>query len=342
MLRDRYERIHDYLRISVTERCNLRCTYCMPAEGVTLKPADVILTPEEIEALARIFFHLGVRRIRITGGEPLIRNDIDTIFSKLGKIEGLEDLTLSTNATHLEAKLPSLFRSGVRHINVSLDTLRQERFERITRRANFSGVIHALKAAAGFNGFQSIKINAVIMRGVNDDELLDFIHFAQELTQIAKDARVNAESLPHIETRFIEYMPFPGNHWKESDCVSYKEMFDKIEAIYTLEHYEQTGVRGPAKSFRVRETDGFIGFITSVTDNFCGDCNRLRLTSDGMLRTCLFGTDTVNLRELLRSGASEKVMADAIQGALYAKWERHPDSQQLIQINDRDMVAIGG
>ena len=347
MLTDRFERIHDYLRISVTERCDLRCTYCMPEGGVALRKNDAILTADEIETLAKIFINLGVHKIRITGGEPLIRKDIDSIFSKLGNIEGLQELALSTNGTHLEKHLSLLHDSGLRQINISLDTLQPERFEKITRRTGLEEVISAINAAAvfradaSFEAFESIKINAVIMRSINDDELLDFIDFGERLAHLSNES--NAHILPTIEIRFIEYMPFPGNHWQETDSVSYNEMREKIEAKYHVEEVlTSIGVRGPAKRFHIRDKNIIVGFITSVTDNFCGDCNRLRITADGMLRTCLFGTDSVNLRNLLRSHASIDTIESAIRNALYEKWERHPDSQELVQINDRNMIMIGG
>ncbi|MFI5201800.1 MAG: GTP 3',8-cyclase MoaA [Candidatus Kapaibacterium sp.] len=352
MLIDRYQRIHDYLRISVTERCNFRCTYCMPAEGVKLTPNESLLTYSEISALAEKFVRLGIRKIRITGGEPLIRPHIESLCSELSQIGGLRELAISTNGMLLEEKLPALWNAGVRQLNISLDTLRPKRFERITRRNNFEHVVKAIRAAVQFqsgnvddrsstgSGFDSIKINTVVMRGVNDDELADLIRFGAELKELA---RVPNSNPPAIEVRFIELMPFPGNDWNDYSCVPYAEMRQRIESEYTLEELsDSTGVAGPARRFLIRETGTIIGFITAMSDHFCGDCNRLRLTADGMLRTCLFGGDEINLRDLLRHGASTDKIESAIHAALALKWEKHPGASELVQINDRAMVAIGG
>lgn len=345
MLTDSFARVHDYLRISVTERCNLRCTYCMPESGIPLKPKDSLLTASEIQALAEIFVSLGIKKIRITGGEPLVRRDIDDVVAKLGTVEGLQEFALSTNGSLLKEKLPSLHAAGIRQVNISLDTLRPERFEAITRRANFAEVFDSILAAAAFknpSSLASVKINAVVMRGVNDDELLDFVRFGAYLNLMAKTVG-GGEPLPSVEVRFIEFMPFKNNGWSEHECVPYNEMRQRIESIYHLEEISQgSGVPGPAKSFRVRETGSRIGFITSMTEHFCGDCNRLRLTADGMFRTCLFGNDSVNLRDMLRNGSSLESIENAIRNALSEKWEAHAAPTELIQISDRDMIAIGG
>ncbi|HET6401128.1 MAG TPA: GTP 3',8-cyclase MoaA [Candidatus Kapabacteria bacterium] len=345
MLIDQYQRVHDYLRISVTERCNFRCTYCMPAEGVALTPNGSLLTYPEISTLAEMFVRLGIRKIRITGGEPLVRPNIEHLCFELSRIRGLRELAISTNGFLLEEKLSALFHAGVRQLNISLDSLRPERFERITRRNNFERVVMAIRAAVQFqsgrgSGFDSVKINTVVMRGMNDDELLDLIRFGIELEQRAKRVTANP---PAIEIRFIELMPFPGNGWNNYACVPFSEMRRAIELEYRLEAIPNAvRVRGPAKRFRIPETGTTIGFITTMSDHFCGDCNRLRLTADGMLRTCLFGSDEINLRELLRGGASMDTIESAIHAALALKWEKHPGAAELIQINDRDMVAIGG
>jgi cyclic pyranopterin phosphate synthase len=350
MLADSFDRIHDYLRISVTERCNLRCSYCMPEHGVDLKPKETLLTYEEIARIASIFVKLGVRKIRLTGGEPLVRKNLEELCAMLSALPGLNELALSTNGLLLEEKLPQLWNSGVRQLNISLDTLQPDRFERLTRRANFLEVIAAIRAAAAYQspnkqgGFDSIKINAVVIRGTNDDELIDFVRFVEELNQIAELAANTAlAAAPSIEMRFIEFMPFRSNGWDASDCVPYREMRETLESVFHLEAAEhRSGVAGPAKSFMVRETAARVGFITSISEHFCGDCNRLRLTADGSMRVCLFGTDTISLRDMLRSGASEADMEVAIRRTLYAKWEKHPEPEQLIQINDREMVMIGG
>ncbi len=345
MLIDRYHRTHDYLRISVTERCNFRCAYCMPVEDVKLSPSESLLTDSEISALAEIFVRLGIRKIRITGGEPLVRPNIEQLCAELSGIRGLHELAISTNGMLLEEKLPALWNAGVRQLNISLDSLRQDRFARITRRNNFERVVNAIRAAVQFGsntscGFDSVKINSVVMRGVNEDELVDFIRFGVEMERLA---RIANPVPPAIEIRFIELMPFPGNGWNDYSCVPFSEMRQTIEPEYTLEEITNTiGVPGPAKRFRIRETGTIIGFITTMSDHFCGVCNRLRLTADGMLRTCLFGVDEINLRDLLRTGASTNAIESAIHAALALKWEKHPGAAELVQINDREMVAIGG
>ncbi len=258
---------------------------------------------------------------------------------------GLRELAISTNGLLLEEKLPALWHSGVRQLNISLDSLRPERFERITRQNNFERVANAIRAAVQFqsetrSGFDSIKINTVVMRGMNDDEPADFIRFGAKLNELAHSSN---STPPAIEVRFIELMPFPGNGWRDYSCVPYAEMRRRIESKYTLDEVPNSiGVPGPAKRFTIRETGSIIGFITAMSDHFCGDCNRLRLTADGMLRTCLFGGDEINLRDLLRNGASTARLETAIHAALALKWEKHPGASELIKINDRAMVAIGG
>ena len=351
MLIDGYRRVHDYLRISVTERCNLRCTYCMPANGVALIPKASILTYHEIHTLAGMFVKLGVRKIRITGGEPLVRPNIERLCADIANIRGVRELALSTNGLLLEDKLSALCDAGARQLNISLDSLKRERFERITRRDNFERVLSAIRAAVQFhsnepNGsaFDSIKINTVVIRNVNDDELLDFVRFGEELNRLAKLANCDARAVPPaVEIRFIEFMPFRSNGWSDSSCLPFAEMKQAIEVAYTLDPLQNaSGVPGPAKRFLVQETGTVIGFITTMSEHFCGDCNRLRLTADGMLKTCLFGGDDVNLRDLLRNGASSEDIEYAIHVALASKWEKHPEAADLVQISNRDMVAIGG
>jgi cyclic pyranopterin phosphate synthase len=317
----------------------------MPADGVPLKPKEGQLTASELTRLARIFVGLGIRKIRITGGEPLVRSDIDRVLEQVGMVEGLREFALSTNGTILKQKIPGIYASGVRQLNISLDTLRPQRFEGITRRQQFPDVVDAILAAVQFRngaGFHSVKINVVVMRGKNDDEILDFVRFGESLNLLAKECS-DGVTLPSVEIRFIEFMPFQNNGWSVEECFTFEEMCKVIESEFHLEPLGNAiGVRGPAKSFQVIETGAKIGFITSMSEHFCSDCNRLRLTADGMLRTCLFGTDGVDLRTLARRGASENTIVDAIQNALGTKWEKHLPAPELIQIGDREMVMIGG
>ena len=362
MLTDRFTRIHDYLRIAVTDRCNFRCAYCKPAplerepeEGIALLPRTDLLTFEEIASLAAVFVRLGVRKIRITGGEPLVRRGIETLFEMLSGIDGLNELALSTNGLLLEENLPMLWKHGVHQLNISLDTLRPERFLSITGVGACDAVQHAIRAAVryrmGFESFRSIKINMVVMRGINDDELLDFVRFGEEL-------RALAENGPQIEIRFIEFMPFPRNGWDETRCITSSEMMARIQAAYPLRRVERAsppavgqpslatpdddGIRGPAKSFEVNGANFRIGFIPTVSEPFCHACSRLRCAADGTLRTCLFGQDGLNLRDMLRNGANGDTMASAIHSALQEKWFEHPPAHLLAELNTREMISIGG
>ncbi|MDP4198820.1 MAG: GTP 3',8-cyclase MoaA [Bacteroidota bacterium] len=340
MLIDQYGRVHDYLRIAITDRCNFRCTYCMPEEGLPLGPHAELLTLSEIASLAEIFVQIGVRKIRITGGEPLVRHGVNTLFEQLARIEGSPELALSTNGMLLEEHLPMLWSHGVHQLNISLDTLRAERFHTITGRDSSEEVQQAIHAAVKFrsNGrsFRSVKLNMVVMRGINDDELLDFVRFGKELADLSAGG-------PALEVRFIEYMPFPGNAWVEAQCVPWSEMLSQIQSEYVLEAAAPApGRSGPARSFDVRSAGFRIGFITTVSDPSCAECGRLRLTADGMLRTCLFGQDGLNLRKMLQSGANSAAIASAVNAALQSKWLEHPSAQELVQLNTREMISIGG
>jgi len=324
---DNFGRSHTYLRISITERCNLRCRYCMPPEGIELKVRNEILTFDEIERLANIFVKLGVRKIRVTGGEPLVRRDVEHLCERLAKIPMLETLAMSTNGILLEEKAEALLRAGITHLNISLDTLRPERFEHITIRNQFEATIRGIETALRV-GFPSVKINTVVMKGFNDDELLDFVEFAKALS---------------LNIRFIEYMPFFGNGWSEVRLMPYEAMKEIIRSKYSLIPVETgIGVPGPAKDFRIEGTNATIGFITTMTDHFCGDCNRLRLTADGKLRNCLFSPEKFDLKRLLRSGATDDILEATIRMGVILKWERHPGAEELVEMQDNVMVAIGG
>ncbi|MBI5216747.1 MAG: GTP 3',8-cyclase MoaA [Ignavibacteriae bacterium] len=324
---DNYKRVHTYLRISVTERCNLRCRYCMPPDGIELMPRAEILTFDEIETLAKQFVELGIRKIRVTGGEPLVRKNVDELCARLAAIEKLETLALTTNGIKLGEKAQALRDAGVSHLNISLDTLKPEKFHHITFRDNFQQTIHGIEKALQV-GFPSVKINTVVMKEFNDDELLDFVDFAKALS---------------LNIRFIEYMPFLENGWNEVKFMSYREMKDIIESKHTLVPFSTNEtVPGPAKDFLVEGSEATIGFITTMSEHFCGDCNRLRLTADGKLRNCLFGRDDFDLKRLLRSGASPDIIEDTIRSAVILKWEKHPDTEELVEMQSNAMVAIGG
>lgn len=325
MFVDSFGRNHTYLRISLTERCNLRCTYCMPEEGVELSPKDHILTFEEIERLARIFVGRGVTKIRLTGGEPLVRKDMETLVQRLGRIPGLRTLAITTNGLLLPKKLQRLHQAGVNLLNISLDTLDPARFERITRRNGFERVLDAIDLALRL-GDVPVKVNCVVMRGVNDDELLDFVALTEKKP---------------LEVRFIEYMPFQGNGWDDAQFVPYAEMIDRIKARYDLER-QPDGATATSKSYQVPGFRGRVGFISSMSDEFCSTCNRLRLTADGALKVCLFGNAEVSLRDEMRAGATDEQLVELIQAGVWRKKPAHAGLHQLVDLENRPMILIGG
>lgn len=326
MLVDSFGRRHTYLRISITERCNLRCTYCMPAEGVELSPRDYILTFEEIERLARLFVRQGVDKIRLTGGEPLVRKNVEELVERIGRIPGLRTLAITTNGLLLPKKLERLQRAGVGQLNISLDTLDPVRFEQITRRKGFDQVIDAIRLAI-HAGYDPVKVNCVVMRGVNDDALTDFVALTRD---------------DPIEIRFIEYMPFQGNGWADDFFMPYVDMIRRIERSYPGLIRMQDGPHDTSKSYAVPGFRGRVGFITSMSDEFCDTCNRVRLTADGSLKVCLFGNAEVSLRDLMRAGASDDELVTAIRDALWRKERAHAGLYQLVDRENRPMILIGG
>ena len=354
---DRFGRRHTYLRISVTERCNLRCAYCMPEEGVALLPKGTLLTFEEIERMAALFVRLGVRKVRLTGGEPLVRRDIDQLVARVGALKRalpepvgavagsalddtgkarLERLMMSTNGLRLQPLLAGFRSAGLDAINLSLDTLRPERFRALTRRDGLLETIAAIRAAvaAGFK----VKVNAVAMRGVNDDEICDLARaFAGELG---------------IEIRYIEYMPFDGNHWSDAQLLPAAQLRALLEQEFTLEAQGlDLGEGGTAQILlltdqRGRRLPGRVGIISTMTEPFCGACSRLRLTADGNLRWCLLDEGELELRAPLRDGASDAELAGLIEGALGRKKAGHAPAEELLRGqaagNARSMIRIGG
>lgn len=326
MLTDTFGRNHTYLRISLTERCNLRCQYCMPAEGVQLQPHGHILTFEEIERLARLFVQAGVNKIRLTGGEPLVRKDVDKLLGRLGQIEGLDTFAITTNGLLVPKKIKSLKAAGINLMNISLDTLKPEKFEFITRRKGFDLVLRAIDLAIE-HGYTPIKVNCVVMRDFNEDELADFV----ELTR----------SKP-IEIRFIEYMPFDGNGWNDGRFMSYRDMIAAIEQVHPTLERLQDGPNDTSKTYQVPGFTGRVGFITSMSDLFCSSCNRLRLTADGNLKVCLFGKAEVSLRDVMRNGGSDDDLRAVIQAAVLRKKAAHAGMYNLAEMENRPMILIGG
>ncbi|KAJ9298861.1 hypothetical protein DTO271G3_3103 [Paecilomyces variotii] len=289
-LTDTFNRQHDYLRISITERCNLRCLYCMPEEGVPLSPPSHLLTTPEIVYLSSLFVSQGVSKIRLTGGEPTVRKDILPLMQAIGDLrrDGLKELCLTTNGISLHRKLDAMAEAGLTGINLSLDTLDPFQYQIMTRRKGFEAVMKSIdrildmnKAGAGIK----LKINCVVMRGLNDREIIPFVELGRDKP---------------IEVRFIEYMPFDGNKWSQGKMFSYQEMLAVIRNKYPSLETVKGHKNDTSKTYRVPGFEGRVGFITSMTNNFCGTCNRLRITSDGNLKVCLFGNAEVSLRDLIR------------------------------------------
>ncbi|KAK2878650.1 hypothetical protein Q8A67_019441 [Cirrhinus molitorella] len=324
-LMDSFGRRHNYLRISLTEKCNLRCQYCMPQEGVKLTPRSQLLTAEELLMLARLFVREGVNKIRLTGGEPLIRPDVLHIIAELRKLEGLKTIAVTTNGMNLTRLLPSLKKAGIDLLNISLDTLVPAKFEFIARRKGFHKVMEGIEKAIEM-GYNPVKVNCVVMRGLNEDELIDFVSLTERKP---------------LDVRFIEYMPFDGNRWNFKMMVSYQEMLDCIKQKWPNLETVPGEETDTAKAFRVPGFRGQLGFITSMSDNFCGSCNRLRITADGNLKVCLFGNSEVSLRDFLRSGATEEELLHIIGAAVGRKKKQHAGMFNISQMKNRPMILIG-
>jgi cyclic pyranopterin phosphate synthase len=326
ILTDGFGRIHSYLRISLTERCNLRCRYCMPADGVPLQPRDQLLTFEEVERVARLFVAEGVDKIRLTGGEPLLRKDVEDLMDMLGRIEGLRTLAVTTNGLLLRKKLDRMRLAGVNQLNISLDSLREDRFEFITRRAGLGIVLDAIDLAIDA-GYNHVKVNCVVMRGFNDDELGDFVEFTRDRP---------------VDIRFIEYMPFEGNGWNDSAFVPYTEMLSSVSATHPQLSRLPDSAHDTSKAYAVPGYMGRVGFITSMSEHFCSSCNRLRVTADGSLKVCLFGNAEVSLRDQMRSGATDETLRALIAGAVFRKSAAHGGMYAIASSENRPMILIGG
>ena len=307
MLVDGFQRPLKDLRISVTDRCNFRCTYCMPFDEYVWIAKREILTFEEIERLARIFIGLGVERIRLTGGEPLLRKDLHRLVGRLAALRGLQDLCLTTNGALLAEQAPLLKAAGLKRINVSLDTLDPEKFKRIVKRGNLSKVLEGLFAAQR-QGLRPIKINAVLERGVNDDEILSLVEFS----------RTHGFGI-----RFIEYMDVGNsNSWKSEKMVSKEEILERIRSVFSTTEVGREQGRAPAVDYRFADGGGDFGVIASVTEPFCGGCSRARLTADGKFVTCLFSEVGHDLKTPMREGVSD----GELRNRVISIWNRRPSN----------------
>lgn len=327
-LRDGFGRVHDSLRISVTDRCNIRCFYCMPEEGVVFEKHEHILRFEEIARVARVAAGLGVTKIRITGGEPLVRRDLPVLIEMLLAIPGVQDLALTTNAVLLARDAEALYRAGLRRLNIHLDTLDRERFEKITRRDELGRVLEGIEAAKAA-GFERLKMNAVVVKGLNEDDVVP----------VARYCRENG-----IEPRFIEFMPLDSQQlWDRGRVVSQDDMMRMLEAEFgELVEIPERDPRAPASEYRYADGLGRVGFIASVTKPFCLNCNRLRLTSDGKLRYCLFAIEETDVKGLLRGGGSDEEIAAALLGNVAGKWLGHQINSTQFVAPPRPMYSIGG
>jgi cyclic pyranopterin phosphate synthase len=323
---DRYGRHHNDLRISVTDRCNLRCVYCMPEEGLSFLPHDDLLSFDEIVRVARVARSLGVDALRLTGGEPLMRRDLPALIGRLSAL-GFADLAMTTNGTELARVAPRLAAAGLRRVNVSCDSLRPERFTAIRRRGDLGVVLQAM-AAAEAAGLTPLKVNVVLLRGQNDDEILDFAAFARHTGRIV---------------RFIEFMPLDAQGaWDRQQLVPGREVFERISAVWPLVPLDDRAGPAPAERFRFADGIGEIGLISSVTEPFCGTCNRLRLTADGSLRNCLFSDDEHPVRDILRHGGSDEDLALLLRTAVWAKYPGHGINEPGFLSPARSMSMIGG
>jgi cyclic pyranopterin phosphate synthase len=324
-LSDSFHRPINYLRISVTDRCNLRCIYCMPAEGISLVSHDDILTYEEIYTVARAAAGLGINKIRLTGGEPLVRSGLPELIRMLAKIEGVDDISLTTNGTLLERYAAELKDAGLRRVNVSLDTLKPERFKLITRIGdNLGEVLGGIETARAV-GLDPVKLNVVVMAGINDDELLDFA--AKTVTE-------------GWQVRFIELMPLVGRD-TTPQFVPASEMRRRLEPLGELTPCLPSMGNGPAKYFRLPNAKGAIGFITPISEHFCFQCNRMRLTADGRLRPCLLSDYEVDLKPSLRQGISLAGLKKLIKQAVAGKPERHQLAEGAVP-KGRPFSQVGG
>ncbi len=325
---DGFGRLHDNLRISVTDRCNIRCFYCMPDEGVKFGPREEVLTFEEIERVARVAARLGVRKLRLTGGEPLLRRNLAELVRRLGAIPGIEDLALTTNGVLLAEQAAELYDAGLRRINVHLDTLDRERFLQITRRDELDRVMDGIDRCLEL-GYGPIKINAVAVKNLVEPDIVPLARFGRERG---------------IGIRYIEFMPLDAQGiWDRARVLLADDIKATLEAgIGPLEAVPDADPRAPATEFRFADGTGEVGFIASVSKPFCLNCNRIRLTADGKLRYCLFAIEETDVREILRSSQGDEALERALRENVRSKWLGHEINTAKFVAPPRPMYAIGG
>lgn len=326
MIIDNYQRVHNYLRISLTDSCNLRCFYCMPEEEYEFTPTDKLMQVNEIEALAKIFVAQGVNKIRLTGGEPLVRKDAAAIILALSKLP--VQLTMTTNGTRVHDFVDILEEAKIRSLNISLDTLQADKFLMVTRRKQFETVMKNIQLLIDRNFH--VKVNVVVMKGLNDNEINDFIEWTKETP---------------VHVRFIEFMPFSGNRWTSNKVFTMKEILEVIETKYSIQAL-QNEKHDTAKKFTVAGHAGTFAIISTMSANFCGDCNRMRLTADGKMKNCLFSKEETDLLAAFRKGdAIEPLIHESIKNkAKELGGQFTTDFEKILteDINNRSMITIGG
>ena len=321
---DTYGRVHRDLRISVTDRCNFRCQYCMPEEGMDWTPREELLTFEEIERLASLLVNkFGIESIRLTGGEPTVRANLSKLIEKLAKLD--VDLSLTTNGATLPLIAGDLYNAGLDRINISLDTLDRKRFESLTRRDNLKQVLHGIETAKSV-GFDPVKINMVVMKGVNDDEVLDFVSYGRE---------------NGLVVRFIEFMPLDADEtWEKSKVMPQNEILELVSSKYDLEPLSRGS--SPAARWKFVDGPGEIGIIATVSEAFCDACDRIRLTADGKFRNCLFAIEEYDVRKLLRENAEDEKIIELFSHAVKQKWAGHQIGKSVFIRPSKSMSQIGG
>ena len=325
---DIFRRVHNNLRVSVTDRCNIRCFYCMPADNVEFMPKAELLSFEEIERVVRVGTTLGIDRVRLTGGEPLVRRDLPKLISQLVKIPGIVDIGLTTNGVLLGEQAQQLRDAGLQRLNISLDALDPEVFKRVTRRDSYDKVVEGIQAARDA-GFSPIKLNAVSVKGMTEDQIIPFAELARDTD---------------TEVRFIEFMPLDADsQWQRDKVLFAAEIIARIEAVFgTLKPVPSKNPNAPANDFEFADGRGRIGMIASVSQPFCSTCNRFRLTAEGKLRNCLFSMEETDVRGLLRGNGSDEEIAAAMLSCITAKKAGHLiNSEDFVQ-PDRPMYSIGG
>jgi GTP 3',8-cyclase len=326
---DSYGRRIKSMRISITDKCNFRCTYCMPAEGLPWLKKSQILSYEELERITRVAVSIGIEQVRLTGGEPLVRRDVPDFVRQLRKIEGLRSLSLTTNGILLKQQAKALAQAGWTRINVSLDSLVREKFAKLTRRDQFDRVLEGLEEVEKYPSIHPIKINAVAIRGFSEDEVLDFVQFARRKSYVM---------------RWIEFMPLDADQiWRKEDILTGSEIKAIIEATYGPLVPITTGDPSEtARRYTFSDGIGEVGFINPVSEPFCSTCDRIRLTADGQLRTCLFATEETDLRAVLRSGDNDEAIARTLREAVWHKELKHYIGDKRFKRANRSMSMIGG